>query len=297
MIDSNNTALASNNEPERVTGLSYKEFVHEFRIPRKPVIFQDATRNWKALEWTPELLREKCGRREVTVRNNEGERVIRFDELVDAIKLSTVDNPFFYARNIDIEHDLPELWADIQPGIEYMRNDWRCSRLLPRDFIFPSGLQEFFFGGTGASFPRLHLDYWGMDGFLNQIYNNKTFYFVSPDQSDLVYGDEDGGLTSRIEDITNPDLEKFPKFADVNLIKFILRPGDTLYMPSGWWHTTYMPETSITVIGASWNAQNWSRFCQQYRERAQVSKPKKALMLSYLIAFGLLKHVAEPIGL
>lgn len=297
MSDCEKTRQTSCNEPERVTGISYQEFVHEFRIPRKPVIFQDATQNWKALEWTPELLRKICRKREVTVRNVSGERDIQFDELVDAIEASTVKNPFYYARNINIQRDLPELWDDIQPPIKYAKNDWKSSRLLPRDFIFSNGLQEFFFGGAGASFPRLHCDYWGMDGFVNQIYNNKTFYFVSPDQSDLVYGDEDGGLTSRIEDIRNPDLEKFPKFAQANLIQFTLHPGETLYMPSGWWHTTYMPETSITVIAATWNAQNWSRFCQQYRERAKVSKPKKAVMLGYLKTFGMLKKIAEPIGL
>ncbi|MBL4883478.1 MAG: cupin-like domain-containing protein [Planctomycetaceae bacterium] len=296
MIDSSKITPAHVNEPERVSGLSYKEFVNEFRKPRKPVIFQDATRNWKALEWTPEILREKCGQREVLVRHAEGEKKIRFDELVDSIDESTVDDPFLYARNIDVEHDLPDLWNDIQPSIKYMDNDWRCSRLLPKNFMFPSGLQEFFFGGAGASFPKLHVDYWGMDGFVNQIYNNKEFYFVSPDQSDLVYGDEDGGLTSRIENIADPDFERFPKFEKANMMYFTLRPGDTLYMPNGWWHTTYMPETSITVIGASWNAQNWPRFCQQYRERAQVTKIKKAAMLGYLKAFGLLKQIAEPVG-
>lgn len=273
-------------QPERVSQLSVSEFINDFQKPRVPVIFRDATKDWAALDWTPELIRSRCLERSVVCRNEDGEHSIPIPELIEGIENSSIEKPFEYARNINIQSDLPELWDDIQPRLKYAQGDRKSSKLLPKDFILPNGLEEFFFGGAGASFPKLHVDYWGMDGFVSQIYNRKEFVLVSPSYSDCLYAEDDGGLTSRIENVQNPDFEKYPKFADAKVMRFDLHPGETLYMPNGWWHTTFMPETSITVITATWNAQNWSTFCQQYRERANVSKLKKVAMLAYLKAVG-----------
>ena len=37
-------------------------------------------------------------------------------------------------------------------------------------------------------------------------------------------------------DIANPDLDKFPKFAQARRLECTLRPGDALFMPAFWWH-------------------------------------------------------------
>jgi hypothetical protein len=89
-----------------------------------------------------------------------------------------------------------------------------------------------------------------------------------------------------IEDVVHPDLQRFPLFAHATPLRFTLSPGDTLYMPNGWWHTTHMPETSMTVITAAWNSSNWGRFCLQYRQRGKTRRAVKALVLGYLTAVG-----------
>ena len=37
-------------------------------------------------------------------------------------------------------------------------------------------------------------------------------------------------------DIANPDLERFPNFAQSHRLECVLRPGDVLFMPAFWWH-------------------------------------------------------------
>ena len=37
-------------------------------------------------------------------------------------------------------------------------------------------------------------------------------------------------------DILNPNLERFPKFAQVKAMECTIRPGDILFMPAFWWH-------------------------------------------------------------
>ncbi len=279
----NHTLLA----PPRRSGLTRREFVAEYQRPRLPVILTDATQNWTARSWSPEVLRNKAGQRDVTIRTSQGSQVYRLETLCDLIEASTAGRPAPYARNIDVERELPELWDDIQPRLEFAQPDWKSSALLPRDFIFPSGLVELFFGGAGSSFPRLHVDYWGMDGFFAQLYGAKEFILLAPDQNKFVYPDEDGGLTSQIESIDNPDFDRFPRFRQAQVIRFLLQPGETLYLPNGWWHTTYMPEVSITAITATWHRHNWGQFMKQYRIRGKTQGLAKLAALAGLKTLGL----------
>jgi hypothetical protein len=269
-----------------VENLSYREFVHEYQRYRKPVLIKDATANWAARNWTLESLAKKVGHREVKVRTEAGEHIRKMEDILPEIAQSTIEHPAVYARNIDVERHLPELWGDVSPRLKYAKPDWKSSALLPKDFIFPNGLEELFIGGVGASFPRLHIDYWGMDGFVNQMYGRKEFILISPADTACVYPDPKEPQSSLVQDMNHPDLEKFPLFQDARVQRVMLEPGDTLYNPGGWWHTTYMPETSITVITATWHQYNWKSFMYEYRRRANVCKLHKATMLAWLAAVG-----------
>ena len=273
--------------PPRRSGLSRRQFIDEYQRPRLPVILTDATQNWPAHSWTPDVLRDKAGQRRVTIRTSQGTQVYLLETLCDLIAASMSGQPAPYARNIDVERELPELWHDIQPRLEFAQADWKSSALLPRDFIFPNGLVELFFGGAGSSFPQLHVDYWGMDGFLSQLYGAKEIILLAPDQTEFVYPDEDAGLTSQIESLDNPDYDRFPLFRQAQVIRFLLQPGETLYLPNGWWHTTYMPEVSITAITATWHRHNWGQFMKQYRIRAKTHGLAKLAALAGLKALGL----------
>lgn len=44
------------------------------------------------------------------------------------------------------------------------------------------------------------------------------------------------GDKSAITDVDDPDLDKFPKFAQAQLYQGLLEPGDALFIPSMWLH-------------------------------------------------------------
>lgn len=276
----------SSSDVLRVENLSYRDFVHDFQRKRRAVIFTDATADWAARSWTPDELKRRVGHRDLEIRTESGPQTWRLEDLCEVIAASTPEQPAPYARNVNIERDLQELWADVRPRLKYATPDWKSSRLLPRDFLFPNGLEELFFGGEGASFPRLHIDYWGMDGFVSQIYGRKEFIILGIEQSEFLYPTEEDELSSPINDIDNVDLDKYPLFAQAKPIRLTLNPGETLYNPNGNWHTTTMHETSITVITATWNSSNWLTMCRQYRNRGQAAGVKKAAVLAYLAAVG-----------
>jgi len=49
-----------------------------------------------------------------------------------------------------------------------------------------------------------------------------------------------------------PDLEAFPRFAEVELHEIVLGPGDLLYVPPGWWHEVTSLSVSVSASRIWW---------------------------------------------
>jgi hypothetical protein len=267
---------------DRRGNLSYREFVYEYQRKRRPVILTDASSGWAARRWTPESLARKLGSRPIKFRDSQ--KTWPFAELVAAIVASSAEAPAPYARNIDVRRDLPELLPDISPRLAYARPDWKSSRLLPKDWLFPNGLEELFFGGAGARFPRLHVDYYGMDGFISQLYGAKEFLVFAPSDGPYLYAPPENPLVSPIDNFDEPDYLRYPLLKQATPIRFFLQPGETFYQPNGWWHTTYMHEISITVITQTWNADNWGVLVDEYK-RSALKNGKLPLKASACAAY------------
>ena len=270
---------------ERRSRLSRREFELAYSLPRRPVIITDATQAWSARRWNLDLLRERVGHCEVTYRGASGKA--RFGDLLEAIAASDPSAPAPYGRNIHVFRDLPELADDIRPRLVYCQPDWKSTRLLPKHFGFENGLEEMFIGGAGAKFPGLHIDYWGMDAFLSQLYGEKEVLLFAPDQTPFLHVDPSDPHDCPIDDLEHPDLARFPLFAQAEPLRFTLQPGETLFCPNGWWHTTAMPGVSITVVTSHWCRGNWQRLIADYFRTNRSARPiKTTLVASYLRAVG-----------
>jgi len=55
------------------------------------------------------------------------------------------------------------------------------------------------------------------------------------------------GSSSRVLDIENPDLRRFPKFAKAKSLECLLQWGDVLFIPAFWFHNVYTMEPSTSV--------------------------------------------------
>lgn len=266
---------------ERRGRLSRREFEHEYSLPRRPVILTDATKHWKARHWTPQNLKARVGHRQIQYR--DGHAPILFGDLTEQIEASHEHAPAPYARNVHVFRDLPELADDVRPRIPYCVPDWKSSRLLPKHWVFENGLEELFFGGQGAKFPSLHIDYWGMDAFISQIWGEKDVLVFAPEDTPYLYPTAENPLVCSIKDFDRPDLQKFPLYAKATPIRFRLSSGETLFCPNGWWHTTSMPGVSITMVTASWSRAGWPALIAQYRHfRQGKSRWKTEVMSAYL---------------
>jgi hypothetical protein len=68
---------------------------------------------------------------------------------------------------------------------------------------------------------------------------------------------------SQIENHHQPDFGKYPLFAHATPVKVVLAPGETLFIPCGYWHTARSLTPSISVAFDQLCASNWDFFVDE----------------------------------
>ena len=77
-----------------------------------------------------------------------------------------------------------------------------------------------------------------------QLHGEKMITLASPMQSHRMYN----GISVYSEvDARAPDLVRHPLFAEVDLLRVTVRPGDVLFIPVGWWHQVESLSVSVSV--------------------------------------------------
>ena len=257
---------------------TYQEFVEEYLFPKKPVVISGALAAWPALhKWTPDYFKSRYGTRNLTI---DGKKYT-IAEFIDRVSSSTPDNPAPYLRNVVVEQFLPDLLADINPEPPYFLPNWldgKLARVL-RSRLH-DGSPELYIGGRGAKFPFLHFDSYHTHAFLAQIYGIKEYTAFTEDQTHLIYVHPHQYNASQIPDIENPDLDKFPLFAEAIPMRFRLHPGEILFIPGGLWHTAKILTPSISISVNRANASNWSTLTHDMCAKAPL--PMKPIAAAYL---------------
>ena len=214
-------------EVDRRTGLTKKEFQEEYLRPNKPVVFTDLTQDWTALnKWTAEFFKQEYGSLKVPVfssnyskpgkgyMSSDGE--LPFKEFIEITEKGHTDLRLFL---YDIFDPAPELLSD---------------------FTFPTIMNGFikrfpfmFFGGEGSEV-TMHYDIDCANVFLSQFIGNKRIILFAPEQSRKIY--HHPFTVKTLIDPKAPDYERFPALRNVEGYETILRHGETIFMPSRYWH-------------------------------------------------------------
>jgi histone arginine demethylase JMJD6 len=257
-------------EIERREKLSYEEFARDYLYANKPVVITDALKGWKAVErWSPEFFKKEFGTMKFSLpekgnakykADGKGEVAYTMSSFIDRVLSSTEDNPAPYFRN-QILYDLfPTLKQDIEPLPEYFQPNWLPDHYMVKyvgEVLNRGAALEIYIGGQGGAFPVLHYDGAGAHAFLMQVYGRKQFIIYPPSQEKFLYPSPEKENLSLINSVDNPDLAKFPLFAQAEPTVFILEPGEMLFIPSHWWHTTKMLTPSISISANVVNQSNW----------------------------------------
>ena len=243
-------ALQFNLPVDRVEGITREVFEKEYFFPQKPVVIRGLLGETEAMKkWSFDFFKEEMGDLEVGI----------FDA-----SLERVDRSF---KKPDYMMPFRDYLSEIEQGPTKKRlflfNAFKFNKRLLDDFEFPKICKGFikslpfmFFGGD-ESVTRIHQDMDMSCVFLTQFTGKKRVILFSPDYSDLLYRLPYNVHTT--VDIRKPDYEKFPGLQHVQGHEVILEHGDTLFMPSGYWHhIEYMGSGfSMSMRCLSPNKKDW----------------------------------------
>lgn len=204
-----------------------ERFAEQVLGPARPVVLTDFAAGWPALaRWSPQWLAERHGRLQVPVYDASfaqpgrgymsSLRRMEFGQFLNAVLNEHRDLRMFL---YNVVSEVPALAAEV-PVPTVVRG-------FSRRFVF------MFFGCRGSVTP-IHYDIDLAHVFHTALHGRRRVVLFGPGQSRRLYRHP---FTVRsYVDVHAPDYARYPALREAQGQVVTLEPGETLFMPAGWWH-------------------------------------------------------------
>ncbi|WP_428070920.1 cupin-like domain-containing protein [Chryseobacterium gambrini] len=234
-----------------VNDITQEEFIEKYLKPRKPVVIKNMARKWPAYQkWTMEYMKEVVGDVEVPLYDsskadpaapiNASAAKMKFGDYIDLIQKEPTDLRIFLFDPIKFA---PKLLEDYISPKELMGG-------------FLDKYPNMFFGGKG-SVTFLHFDIDMAHIFHTHFNGRKHILLFDYKWKERLYQIPYATYALEDYDIENPDFTKFPALDGVEGIECYLEHGDTLFMPTGWWHWMKYLDGSFSISLRAWD-KSWA---------------------------------------
>jgi len=233
---------------DTVEFISPSDFKKNYLDRRKPLIIKGLTKSWPAREkWTAEYLKSVVGKKVVPLYDNSkadpskpinsSAAEMPFDEYIDLIKSTPTELRIFF---FNIFKQAPQLLDDI---------------VLPKDLMggFLESMPAMFFGGSN-SVTFLHYDIDLPHIFHTHFGGRKHVILFENKWKRRLYCIPNATYALEDFDVANPDIAKFPALDGVEGFEVFLEHGDTLFMPTGYWHWMKYLDGSFSLSLRAWDA-------------------------------------------
>ena len=233
---------------DTVDTISPEDFTEKYLKPRRPLVIKGLTKSWPARDkWTPEYLKEVVGKKVVPLYDNSkadpskpinsAAAEMPFDEYIDLIKSKPTELRIFF---FNIFKQAPQLLNDI---------------VLPKDLMggFIESMPAMFFGGSN-SVTFLHYDIDLPHIFHTHFGGRKHVILFENKWKRRLYCLPNATYALEDYDVANPDIKKFPALEGVEGTEVFLEHGDTLFMPTGYWHWMKYIDGSYSLSLRAWDA-------------------------------------------
>jgi hypothetical protein len=203
-----------------------------------PFLIEGIVGRWPLAKESPDILRERHGH--MPVRARVGDYINTAFAADRAMQDMSMRE---YLELADRTEGLPPYLGNL----ELRELNSMCHWPTYFDKIGPP---RFWIGPAGTVTP-LHCDY--DDNVFAQIWGSKRI-FLSPAHHDaFLYPKEANAiLFGSPFDPEAPDYEQFPLARQANMIEVIVKPGDMLYVPAGWYH-------QVRALTFSLSSNRWAR--------------------------------------
>lgn len=214
---------------DRISGVAPKDFVKNYFNKSQPVILKDFISKDSACwsKWSYDYFKEIAGNERVNIYGKEEESQnyaasppvgkMSFGEYLDTISAGPTEHRLFLFNLLKLR---PELKKDV------VFNDVTGGKVI-------QNLPFMFFGGEGSA-TRNHFDIDMSHVFISQFQGYKRIWLFPNNQSDLMYK-----LPYNFHSIANlktSDVKDYPGLELLDGYEALIGPGETCYMPAGWWH-------------------------------------------------------------
>lgn len=210
-------------------------FKKEFYEPGIPVVIKNLSKDWPAFsKWNWDYFKQLVGNKKVPIYNN-----VKSDAFTP---INKADDYKTIGEYIDMISKGPAGWRI------FLFNIFDHAPQLIEDFAWPEHLMKGFvkkypmlFTGGATSITHMHFDI-DLSHILHTQFAGRKRVLMFPFKEQHKLYRKPFEVLSLVdfsryyEQTGSPDYEKFPALKLANGLDFILEPGDTLFMPSGYWH-------------------------------------------------------------
>lgn len=262
-----------------VEDISKEDFRQKYLIPRKPVVIRNMAKKWPAYQkWTMDYIKEVVGDVEVPLYDsskadpaapiNSSAMKMKFGDYIDLIRREPTNLRIFFFDPIK--------------NAKKLLDDYISPKELMGGFLdkYPS----MFFGGKGSE-TFLHYDIDMAHIFHTHFNGRKKVLLFDNKWKERLYLLPFATYALEDYNIAKPDFEKFPALNGVQGIECYLEHGDTLFMPTGWWHYMEYLDGSFSISLRAWDkswavkAQSlWNLTIQRNFDNFMKSRFKKKYM-------------------
>jgi len=218
-----------------VNTITPEVFKKEFYETGVPVVIKDLAKDWPAYKkWNWDYFKNLVGNQKVPIYNN-----VKSDAYTP---INKADDYKTFGEYIDMISNGPAAWRI------FLFNIFDHAPGLINDFTWPEHLMKGFvkkypmlFTGGATSITHMHFDI-DLSHILHTQFAGRKRVLMFPFKEQYKLYRKPFEVLS-LADFSNyyeqngtPDYEKFPALKLAKGLDFILEPGDTLFMPSGYWH-------------------------------------------------------------
>ena len=230
---------------QRIQSINDESFEQIFMKNKQPVIIENAVRHWNALQsWHPAYFADIIPNNEVLLimsdsnffsYSSKANCIIKKNRMKMSEATSLILNEIDPKCKYYIPHHPLE-------GITEIINDFDLPNCANANEIY----QKYLWFGQAGNISALHFDL--PNNLLVQIYGSKYIQLFAPEERKYLYPTLDPHATySFINDIDNPDFQRFPHFKFAKKQTGTINPGELIFIPSGWWHQIHSLDTAISI--------------------------------------------------
>ncbi|SMC64975.1 cupin-like domain-containing protein [Pedobacter africanus] len=233
-----------------VDDISKADFEKNYLNARKPLIIKNMSKTWPAYEkWNLDYMKNIVGDKTVPLYDsskadpskpiNASAAEMKFEDYIELIRNTPTDLRIF-------------LFDPIKHAPKLL-DDYRAPKELMGGFL--DSYPNMFFGGKG-SVTFLHYDIDLAHIFHTHFNGRKHVILFENKWKERLYQIPYATYALEDYDVERPDFEKFPALKGVQGVEAFLEHGDTLFMPTGYWHWMKYLDGSFSISLRAWD-KSW----------------------------------------